>query len=77
MSAWEREHPDALQEAEVSDTNFFGFAGQGKMSGFFDYVLVTADLRASEETQDSSERSSARSSNEPLTVRRPTRNWSS
>ncbi len=53
MSAWEREHPDALQEAEVSDTNFFGFAGQGKMSGLFDYVLVTADLRASEETQDS------------------------
>lgn len=53
MSAWEREHPDALQEAEISDTNFFGFVGQGKMSGLFDYVLVTADLRASEETQDS------------------------
>lgn len=53
MSAWEREHPDALEEAEVSDTNFFGFAGQGKMSGLFDYVLVTADLRASEEAQDS------------------------
>lgn len=42
-----------LEEAEVSDTNFFGFAGQGKMSGLFDYVLVTADLRASEEAQDS------------------------
>jgi putative ATP-dependent endonuclease of the OLD family len=53
MSAWEREHPDALEEAEISDTNFFGFAGQGKMSGLFDYVMVTADLRASEETQDS------------------------
>ena len=53
MSAWERAHPDALEEAEVSDTNFFGFAGQGKMSGLFDYVLVTADLRASEESQDS------------------------
>ena len=53
MSAWERDHPDALEEAEVSDTNFFGFAGQGKMSGLFDYVLVTADLRASEEAQDS------------------------
>lgn len=47
------EHPSALEEAEVSDTNFFGFAGQGKMSGLFDYVLVTADLRASEEAQDS------------------------
>ena len=53
MSAWERDHPDLLEEAEVSDTNFFGFAGQGKMSGLFDYVLVTADLRASEESQDS------------------------
>jgi putative ATP-dependent endonuclease of the OLD family len=53
MSTWERDHRDALQEAEISDTNFFGFAGQGKMSGLFDYVLVTADLRASEETQDS------------------------
>ena len=52
MSAWEREHLDALEESEVSDTNFFGFAGQGKMSGLFDYVLVTADLRASEEAQD-------------------------
>jgi putative ATP-dependent endonuclease of OLD family len=53
MSAWEQDHPDALEEAEVSDTNFFGFAGQGKMSSLFDYVLVTADLRASEEAQDS------------------------
>jgi len=53
MCDWERHHPDALEEAEVSDTNFFGFAGQGKMSGLFDYVLVTADLRASEEAQDS------------------------
>jgi putative ATP-dependent endonuclease of OLD family len=53
MSAWERDHPEALEEAEISDTNFFGFAGQGKMSGLFDYVLVTADLRASEEAQDS------------------------
>jgi putative ATP-dependent endonuclease of OLD family len=53
MAEWEREHPAALQEAEISDTNFFGFAGQGKMWGLFDYVLVTADLRASEEAQDS------------------------
>jgi putative ATP-dependent endonuclease of OLD family len=52
MSAWERGHPGELTEAEISDTNFFGFAGQGKMSGLFDYVLVTADLRASEEALD-------------------------
>jgi len=53
MSDWERDHPEQLTESEVSDTHFFGFAGQARMSGLFDYVLVTADLRASEETQDS------------------------
>jgi putative ATP-dependent endonuclease of OLD family len=52
MSNWEREHPDQLTESEGSDTHFFGFAGQAIMSGLFDYVLVTADLRASEEAQD-------------------------
>jgi putative ATP-dependent endonuclease of OLD family len=53
MSAWEHEHPEDLEESEVSDTHFFGFAGQARMSGLFDYVLVTADLRANEEAQDS------------------------
>ena len=53
MSDWEHEHPGHLEESEVSGTHFFGFAGQGLMSGLFDYVLVTADLRASEEAQDS------------------------
>lgn len=52
MSAWERQHLDQLEEAEIAGTNFFGFAGQGKLSGIFDFVLVTADLRASEEAQD-------------------------
>src|SRR6202035_1591901 len=53
MSDWEHEHPAHLEESEVSGTHFFGFAGQGLMSGLLDYVLVTADLRASEEAQDS------------------------
>src|SRR5262249_2995350 len=53
MSDWEHKHPEQLEESEVSGTHFFGFAGQGLMSGLFDYVLVTADLRASEEAQDS------------------------
>lgn len=53
MLAWERENPDRLTEAELPGTNFFGFVGQGVMSGLFDYVLVTADLRANEEVQDS------------------------
>ncbi|MHB8439352.1 MAG: AAA family ATPase [Acidimicrobiales bacterium] len=52
MDEWERAHPEDLEEAEVSDTHFFGFHGQGKLSGLFDYVLVTADLRASEESVD-------------------------
>ncbi|WP_437770363.1 ATP-dependent nuclease [Arthrobacter sp. KNU40] len=52
LDTWEREHPDLLSSAQVSDTNFFGFAGQGRLSGLFDFVLITADLRASEEAQD-------------------------
>lgn len=52
MDAWEREHPELLTSAQVSDTNLFGFAGQGRLSGLFDFVLITADLRASEEAQD-------------------------
>lgn len=52
MDDWERRHPELLASSMVSDTNFFGFAGQGKLSGLFDFVLITADLRASEEAQD-------------------------
>ncbi|TFD75449.1 ATP-dependent endonuclease [Cryobacterium sp. Sr8] len=53
MTAWEAEHTDQLVEAPESlQTNFFGFNSGGKMSGLFDYVLVTADLRANEESQD-------------------------
>lgn len=52
MSEWERAHPEYLEDSDGSDTYFFGFAGQGVMSGLFDYVLVTADLRAGEEAQD-------------------------
>jgi putative ATP-dependent endonuclease of OLD family len=53
MLEWERAHPELLEEAEVSDTHFFGFAGSGVLSGLFDFVLVTADLRAAEESRDS------------------------
>lgn len=52
MDSWERSHPEHLEEARVSSTHFFGFNGQGKLSGLFDYVLVAADLRASEESVD-------------------------
>lgn len=53
MTTWEADHTDQLIEAPESlQTNFFGFNSGGKMNGLFDFVLVTADLRASEESID-------------------------
>jgi putative ATP-dependent endonuclease of OLD family len=53
MTAWESSHTNQLVDApEALQTNFFGFNSGGKMSGLFDFVLVTADLRASEESTD-------------------------
>ncbi|MBU9569707.1 ATP-dependent nuclease [Burkholderia multivorans] len=53
MTTWEANHTDQLIDAPESlQTNFFGFNSGGKMSGLFDFVLVTADLRASEESLD-------------------------
>ena len=53
MMIWEATNTDQLIDApEALQTNFFGFNSGGKMSGLFDFVLVTADLRASEESMD-------------------------
>ncbi len=53
MTTWEATHLELLIDAPESLlTNFFGFNSNGKMSGLFDFVLVTADLRASEESVD-------------------------
>ena len=53
MTTWESSHTDQLVDVrETLQTNFFGFNSGGKMSGLFDFVLVTADLRASEESID-------------------------
>jgi putative ATP-dependent endonuclease of the OLD family len=53
MTTWEAAHTDQLIDSPESlQTNFFGFNSGGKMSGLFDFVLVTADLRASEESID-------------------------
>ncbi|QYF74879.1 ATP-dependent endonuclease [Cryobacterium sp. PAMC25264] len=53
MTAWESANSDELDEMpEHLQTDFFGFNSNSKMSGLFDFVLVTADLRASEESQD-------------------------
>ena len=53
MTTWEASHTELLVDAPESlQTNFFCFNSGGKMSGLFDFVLVTADLRASEESID-------------------------
>lgn len=52
MTMWEQAHPELLEDTESGDTHLFGFNGQNKLSGLFDYVLVTADLRASEESME-------------------------
>lgn len=53
LDQWEASHPEQLQDVDIdSTTHLFGFAGQAVMSGLFDYVMVTADLRAGEQTQD-------------------------
>ena len=53
MTAWESSNTNKLVDApEMLQTNFFGFNSEGKMSGLFDFVLITADLRASEESSD-------------------------
>lgn len=53
MTEWEADNLDRLEDVSESlETNFFGFNSGGKMSGLFDFVLVTADMRASEESTD-------------------------
>lgn len=53
LVSWETDHSDQLTATDVElDNHFFGFAGQAKMSGIFDYVFVNVDLRASEEGRD-------------------------
>lgn len=52
MDEWERGHPGQLRESESGGTHLFGFNGQNVLSGIFDFVLVTADLRALEESMD-------------------------
>jgi putative ATP-dependent endonuclease of OLD family len=53
MSEWEAANTTELVEADVeSASHFFGFAGQALLSGVFDFIFVSADLRAGEETTD-------------------------
>lgn len=52
MRTWELAHRDRLNESEVEDTHFFGFAGQSRLAQLIDFVFVSADLRAYEEADD-------------------------
>ena len=53
LDEWEAAHSDQLEDLRIDEpSHLFGFYGPAKMSGLFDYVLVTADLRAGEQTQD-------------------------
>jgi len=53
LDQWEAGHSEMLKDVDIeSTTHLFGFAGQAVMTGLFDYVMVTADLRAGEQTQD-------------------------
>ena len=70
MDNWERQHPELLADAEVSDTHFFGFNSRGKLSELFDYVFVSADLRAVDETSGAKGRYSAEYSSEVSRGRR-------
>jgi putative ATP-dependent endonuclease of OLD family len=53
MDQWERDNASRLEESESGGSHLFGFNGQNVLSGIFDFVLVTADLRAQEESTDS------------------------
>ncbi len=53
MTSWEADNPDRLTVADMdSASHFFGFHGQAMMSGLFDFIFVSADMRAGEEASD-------------------------
>jgi putative ATP-dependent endonuclease of OLD family len=54
IATWESGRPELLTTQFVADTHMFGFAGQGEIARIFKYVFVDADLRASDESEDSS-----------------------
>jgi predicted ATP-dependent endonuclease of OLD family len=58
MAEWESAHPDSLGDVDAAtESHMFGFNGKNVMSGIFDYVFISADLRASEEAVDDGKRS--------------------
>ena len=47
---WETNHPSELTASNLASTHFFGFNGKNVLSGIFDFVFVSADLRAGEQS---------------------------
>jgi hypothetical protein len=72
MTLWESDNPDRLEETESGVTHLFGFNGQNKLSGLFDFVLVAADFAPARRAWRVRRRLSDASSNAQLTGRVPT-----
>lgn len=52
MATWEEQHPDELEQASISATHLFGWAGRARLAGRFDSVLIPAVLDVEKETRD-------------------------
>lgn len=53
MNEWEQNHPEQLDEATVSATHMFGFAGTARLAGRFGFAFVTGNENAASATEDS------------------------
>jgi hypothetical protein len=52
MAAWESEHPDQLEDVQLSATHLFGVTDGARLNGRFDFVLVPAVSDPEVETRD-------------------------
>jgi len=52
LRSWESMHPDQLVMERLPRPDLFGVGGETQLSDVFDYVFVSADLRADEEARD-------------------------
>ncbi|MGB8961350.1 MAG: AAA family ATPase [Pseudonocardiaceae bacterium] len=52
MAAWESEHPDQLEDVQLSATHLFGVTDGSHLNGRFDFVLVPAVSDPEVETRD-------------------------
>jgi putative ATP-dependent endonuclease of the OLD family len=52
LQSWESAHPDQLRIERQPRPDLFSSSGEGQLRDVFDYVFVSADLRADEEARD-------------------------